>query len=133
MLATLTTYAASDVRGVGAVLEVMPSGRSQCGLKRRRPLFVCLGEPPDLVRRQAKITQYLPERPAAADRVQQLLPCIDGQTCLRSRSPARPGGVILRSPALVAVAAFSPPDQCAVDGLGSAAATLRIGLVADLL
>jgi hypothetical protein len=49
------------------------------------------------------------------------------------RSSARPGGVILRSSALVTVAALSPPDQCAVGGLGSAAATLRIGLVPDLM
>jgi hypothetical protein len=36
-------------------------------------------------------------------------------------------------PAVVAVAALSPPDQRAVGGLGSAAATIRIGLVADLV
>ena len=74
----------------------------------RRP-----GETEYLVRGKAKIAEHRSERPARMDGVQKLLPRIDGQTCLRSRSPARPGGVILRSPALVAVAALGPPDQCA--------------------
>jgi hypothetical protein len=61
MLATLGADAALDVRGVGAVLEVVAAGRSQCSLKRRRPLVVGLGEPPDLVRRHVEVAEHRPE------------------------------------------------------------------------
>jgi hypothetical protein len=43
------------------VLEVIPAGRSQCDLKRCRPLVAGLGEPPDLVRRQAEVAEHRPE------------------------------------------------------------------------
>jgi hypothetical protein len=40
--------------------------------------MVGLGEPPHLIRGQAKITQYLRERLAAVDGVEELLPYFGG-------------------------------------------------------
>jgi hypothetical protein len=77
MLATLGADAALDVRGVGAVLEVVAAGRSQCGLKRRRPLVVGLGEPPHLIRSEAKLAQRRPERFTGINPIQKLLPQLD--------------------------------------------------------
>jgi hypothetical protein len=45
MLPTVAADTAANVGGVGAVLEVVPAGRSQCGFNRRRPLVVSLGQP----------------------------------------------------------------------------------------
>jgi hypothetical protein len=36
------------------------------------------GQPPHLIGSQVKIAQYLPERPAAIDRVEELLPRLGG-------------------------------------------------------
>ena len=47
---------ARAVRGIGAVLEVVPMARGQGGLKRCRPVVVGLGDAPDLVGCQAKVT-----------------------------------------------------------------------------
>ena len=58
MLPTVAAETAANVGGVGAVLEVVPAGRSQCGFNRRRPLVVSLGQPPDLVRRQAEVAEH---------------------------------------------------------------------------
>ena len=78
MLATLATYAALDVRGVGAaLLKVLTARSCQGGVQRCRPLLVGLGEPPHLIRSHAKIMQYLSERHAAVDRVQKLAAQLD--------------------------------------------------------
>ena len=58
---------------------------------------------------------------------------LDGQPCLRFAPSAGSGRVVLRLSASVAVAALSPPDQRAVGGLGSTAAPLWIGLVAEIV
>jgi hypothetical protein len=50
---------------------------------------------------------------------------------LRLAPDACPCGVVLRFMASLAIATLRPPDQGAVGGLGSAAATLRIGLITD--
>ena len=44
------------VRGIRAVLEVVPAGRRQSGLKRHGPLLVGPGETEHLIRGKAKIT-----------------------------------------------------------------------------
>ena len=81
------------------MLEVVPAGRRQGRIQRRRPFFVGLGEAPHLVRCQAKITERLAERLADVDRVQELLPCLDGQPCLRFAPSTGSGRVVLRLPA----------------------------------
>jgi hypothetical protein len=77
MLPTLAADTTGHIRRVGAVLEVMPAGRSQCGLKRRRPLVVGLGEPPHLIRSEAKLAQRRPERFTGINPIQKLLPQLD--------------------------------------------------------
>jgi hypothetical protein len=121
------------VRGIRAVLEVIPAAGRQNGLKGAGPLIVGPGETEHLVRGKAELADCGLEWFTRIDRIQELIPHFDGKPRLRPAWETCPGGVILRSLALVAVAALSPPDQCAVAGLGSAAATLRIGLVADLM
>jgi hypothetical protein len=132
MTAAFAANTPRHIRGIGAVLAVMPSGRSQCGLKRRRPLFVCLGEPPDLVRRQAKITQYLPERLAAVDRIQELLAPLGRESLLRVAPEAGPCGDVLRLTASMAVTPFQPAGQRAVCRLGATPAAVGISLISDL-
>jgi hypothetical protein len=78
MLPTLTANTAVHVRGGGAVPEVVTAGCCQGGLQLLGPFLVGLGEPPHLIRSQAKITQYLPERLAPIDGVKELLPYFGG-------------------------------------------------------
>ena len=77
MFAALTAHASPHICGIGAVLEVVPAGCRQCGLQYLQPFLVGLGEPPHLVGSQAKIAQYLPERLAAVDRIEELLPHLE--------------------------------------------------------
>ena len=74
MLPALAADAAGHIGGVGAVLEVIPTGCRQGGLERCRPFPVGLGETPDLIGRQAEVAQYRPERLACVDRIEELLP-----------------------------------------------------------
>jgi hypothetical protein len=73
----LAADTANHVRGIAAVLEVIPARCRQGGLQFLRPFRVGLGEPPHLVRGQTKITEHRSERLAAVDRVEELLPNID--------------------------------------------------------
>jgi hypothetical protein len=130
---TLSTDAARHICGVGAVLEVVPAAGHQSGLKCAGPLLVGLGQSPHLVGGQAKVTEHRSERLATVDRVEELLPQLYGESLLRPASEARPGGVVLGFTASVAIAAFRPAGQGAVGDLRAAAATLGIGLVADLM
>ena len=77
MLPRVAADTAAHVGGVGAVLEVMPAGRSQCGLKRRRPLVVGLGQPPNLVSGQVEVAEHRPEWHAGIDSLEKLLPQLD--------------------------------------------------------
>jgi hypothetical protein len=70
---------------------------------------------------------------ACVDRVQELLPHLDGEPRLRLASEARPGGVVLRFPASITIAALSPPDQGAVGGLRATSSTIGIGQLPDFL
>jgi hypothetical protein len=65
--------AAVDIRGIGAVLKVVPAGRRQGSLQLLGPFLVSLGEPPHLVGGQAKITEHVPERLTTVDGVKKLL------------------------------------------------------------
>ena len=78
MLAALAADTARHIRGVGAVLQVVSAGCGQSGLQRCRPLLVGISQPPHPIRRQAEVTEHRPERLASIDRVQQLLPHLDG-------------------------------------------------------
>ena len=113
--------------------EVCPAGCCQGGLQFLRPFRVGLGQPPDLVGGQAKFTEHRAERLAVVDRVEELLAHLYGEPLLRLAPKACPRGVVLRFTALVAVAAFQPAGQGAVDDLRAAAATLGIGLITDLM
>ena len=73
MFAILATYAALDVRGVGAVLEVVAAGCRQGGLKGCRLLSVHPGHTPDLVRCQVKVAKNARERLARIDRIHKSL------------------------------------------------------------
>ena len=68
---------AVQVRGVGAVPEVVAAGCYQGGLNRSGPLVVSLGQPPHLIGGQAEITEHGPERLAAVDRIEELSPQVD--------------------------------------------------------
>ena len=115
----------------------MPCGRSSRRLAIRAassgPLLVGPGETEHLVGGQAKFTEHRAERLVVVDRVEELLPQLYGESLLRPASAARPGGVVLGFAASVAIAAFQPAGQGAVGDLRAAAATLGIGLVADLM
>jgi hypothetical protein len=78
MLSAVFADTAGHIGGVGAVLEVVPAGRCQSGLKRRRPLLIGFCEAPDLIRRQAEVAQRLAEWLAPIDRFEELLPYIGG-------------------------------------------------------
>jgi hypothetical protein len=74
---TLDAVTAVHVRGIGAVLEVIPARCRQGGLKLLGPFRVGLGQPPDLIGSKAEIAQYLPERLVAVDRLEQLTPHLE--------------------------------------------------------
>jgi hypothetical protein len=73
VFAALAADTTVHVRGVGAVLEVVSAGCRQGVLQPLGPLGVGSGEPPHLIGSQAKSTQYLPERLATVDHVEELL------------------------------------------------------------
>jgi hypothetical protein len=60
------------------VLKVVAARCCQGGIQLFGPFVVGLGESPHLIRSQAKITQYLPERLAPIDGVKELLPYFGG-------------------------------------------------------
>jgi hypothetical protein len=59
------------------VLEVASPRCRQGGLKRSRPVVVGPGEPPHLIRGQAKVADRRSERLATVHRVEELLPHLD--------------------------------------------------------
>ena len=54
--------------------ELVPTGRRQGGLKRRRPLPVDPGHTPNLVRCQVQLAKHTAERLASIDGIHELLP-----------------------------------------------------------
>jgi hypothetical protein len=69
VLATLLADAAGNVRGIGAVLEILPAGRRQRSIEGCQPFIVDLGQSPNLVWAQAKTTEHSPEGLASVNRI----------------------------------------------------------------
>jgi hypothetical protein len=124
VLPALLADTAGHICGIGAVPEVAPTSGHQGSLERGRPRFICLGEPPHLIRCQGEVAQRQTEWFAVADRVEELLAYFDGQTCSRFRPCANTGNVAVRSPACGAATASVPPCPAPVrrfrDGAGLA-------------
>ena len=129
----LAADAAMRVGGASAVLEVVSPRCRQGGLKRSRPVVVGLGESPNLVGGQAKVTEHGPERLAAVDRVEELLSHLDRESPLRLPPEAGPRSVVLGLAASGAVTSLIPPCHGAVGHLRATPASAGIGLIADLL
>jgi hypothetical protein len=106
MPATLLADTAADVCGIRAMLEVVPAGCRQGGFQLLGPFVVGLGESPHLIGSQAEDAEHSPDRLAAVDRIQQLLPHLDRELLLRLTPKACPRCVVLRFTAPVAVTVF---------------------------
>jgi hypothetical protein len=90
---TLTAHAAVHVRGIGAMLEIVPAGCRQGCLQCCRPLRVGLGEAPDLVGGKPEVADDGTERLASVDRIQEVLAHVGRESLLRSRSFAIAGNI----------------------------------------
>jgi hypothetical protein len=112
----LAADASLRICGVGAVLGVGLAGCRQGGLQRLRPLLIGPGQSPHLIGSQAKISQYLPERLAAIDRIEELQPYLGWEPLVRSGSSTGPQVVAVRPPTEGAVTPAVPPRICAVRG-----------------
>jgi hypothetical protein len=66
------------------VLQVFSPACRQRSLELLGPLVVGPGKPKHLVRGQLEITEHRPKRLTRVDSVEELLPHLDGQACLRS-------------------------------------------------
>ena len=119
MLPTFATDAALHVRGIGAVLEVVPAGCRQGGIQLLRPILVGLGQAPDLVGCEPEVAEDSTERPASIDSVEDLLPYRGGQPFLCVRPFANACNVSVRCATGGAAAAVVPPCRRAVRGLRS--------------
>ena len=102
ILPTVAAHAAVQIRGVGAVLQVISAARRQSGLQLLGPFLIGPGEPKHPVRGQVQVAEHPPERLARIDRIQELLPYFDGQSLLRSGS----------SPGSLSVAVGPPAQGC---------------------
>jgi hypothetical protein len=69
MLSAFFAHAARDIGGIGAVSEVVPTGCRQRSIEGSEPFIVGLGQSPDLVRGEAKITEHSPEGLASVNGV----------------------------------------------------------------
>jgi hypothetical protein len=103
------------------------------GLQFLRPCVVGLGEPPHLIGTQTEVKDHRAGRLAVVDRVEELLlPHLYGEPRLRLPPEAGPRGVVLGLVASGAATSLTPRNS-AVGYLRATSATLRIGLVADLM
>jgi hypothetical protein len=101
-----------EVRGIGAMLQVFSSACRQSSLELLGPLVVGPGEPEHLVRGQPKITEHRTERLPRIDRINKLLPYLDGQACLGSGLSPDSLGVAVRSPAVGAYSRCASALRC---------------------
>jgi hypothetical protein len=62
-----------QIRGVGAVLEVLAPGCGQGSIQFPGPFLVSPGEPKHPIRGQPEVSEHRPERLTRVDRVQELL------------------------------------------------------------
>jgi hypothetical protein len=58
--------------------DIRSPGSCKGGLKVLGPFLVGLGEPPNLIGGQAQVAEHRAERLTAVDRIQELLPYLDG-------------------------------------------------------
>lgn len=78
MLPALAANTSRHIGGISSVLEVVPPGCRQGGIKRCRPLVVSFGQSPYLVRCQSKLLKCRPEWLNGVDRIEELLAQLDG-------------------------------------------------------
>lgn len=78
MTAAFAADTAGHIRDVSSVLEVVPPGCRQGGIKRCRPLVVSFGQSPYLVTCQSKLLKCRPEWLNGVDRIEELLAQLDG-------------------------------------------------------
>jgi hypothetical protein len=124
---------ARHISGIRAVLEVLPAGRVQRGIERRRPFLIALGKAPHLVGGQVEIAEHSPERLAAVNGVEEPPPYFGRETRLCPASEPCLGGGGLGLSAYGAATAVIPTRHSAVGHLRATSATLRIGFIADLV
>jgi hypothetical protein len=84
MHSAVAAHAAVQLRGIGAMLQVVPAARRQSSIQPLPPLLVSPGEPKHPIRGQPEVTEHRPEQLARVDSLQELQPHLDGQACLRS-------------------------------------------------
>jgi hypothetical protein len=77
MRSAVAAHAAVEVRGVGAVLQLLSAACRRGGLQLLGPLVVGPGEPKHPIRGQPENTEHRPERLTRVDSVQELLPYFD--------------------------------------------------------
>ena len=73
---------ARNVRRVRAVLEVIATNSRQGGVLQSRPFMIGLGQPPNLIRDDAKVAERPAEWFAVVDRIEELLPYVSGEPLL---------------------------------------------------
>jgi hypothetical protein len=84
------------MRGVGAVLQVVPTGCRQGSIQLLGPFLVSPGKPKHPIRGEPEVTEHRPERQPRADRIQELLPHLDRKPLLRSGTSPGSLGVAMR-------------------------------------
>jgi hypothetical protein len=114
MRSTVAAHTAVQVRGIGTVLQVFSPAYCQGSIQLLGPLLVSPGEPEDPVRGQAQVTEHRPEGTSCVDSIQEPLPHLDGQPCLRSRLSPSSLGVAVRPPAVDAPTPAVPAGRRAM-------------------
>jgi hypothetical protein len=84
VLTTLLADTARNVRRVRAVLELIATNSCQGGVLQSRPFMIGLGQPPNLIRDEAKVAERPAEWFAVVDRIEEFLPYVDGESLLCS-------------------------------------------------
>ena len=72
VLPALFTDAATNVRGCGAVLEVLSASYRQCSIQRGRPRLVGQGKLPNLTKITNRIPEWLPRIDLVKEPLSQL-------------------------------------------------------------
>jgi hypothetical protein len=126
----LLAHTTRPIGGIGPTLEIVPAGGHQSCRQRNRPFLV--GEPPDMIRCQADLPEYLPIGLSVIDGREELLPTLDWQPCSRSCPFAATGLVTVGSATGGATATVIPPCCAAVRGLGSRPWILHVTGVLEL-
>jgi hypothetical protein len=94
--------------------QLIAEAESSLTAAERYTLIIGPGEPEHPIGGQPEITEHRPKRLTRVDGVEELLPYLDGQACLRSGSSPGSLGVAVRSPAMGAVTSGVPTCRRAV-------------------